>query len=59
MPCVDMSLEKLYKYEGTHPKPDDFDEFWERGLAEMNSVDPCPTLTPVDCRSKIADVFDL
>ena len=59
MPCVDMSLERLYDYKGINPKPADFDEFWERGLAEMNAIDPCPVLTPVDCRSKIADVYDL
>lgn len=59
MPCVDMSLERLYKYEGISPKPHDFDEFWERALAEMNATDPNPVLTPYPHNSKIADCFIL
>ncbi|MCK5529262.1 MAG: acetylxylan esterase [Kiritimatiellae bacterium] len=39
MPLVDMSLEKLKLYEGTNPKPDNFDEFWDTGLEEMRGLD--------------------
>ena len=40
MPVVDMPLERLRMYEGRNPRPADFDEFWERSLAEMNAMDP-------------------
>ena len=39
MPLVDMSLEELKVYEGTSPRPDDFDEFWDAGLEEMRGLD--------------------
>lgn len=39
MPLVDMSLKELKVYKGTNPKPDNFDEFWDAGLAEMHSLD--------------------
>lgn len=35
MPLLfDMPYEELPRYTGTNPRPDDFDEFWDRGLAE-------------------------
>ena len=40
MPIVDMPLEQLKSYMGTNPRPDDFDEYWERGLKEMRETDP-------------------
>lgn len=36
----DMPYEDLLTYEGTNPRPPDFDEFWEAALAEMNSINP-------------------
>ena len=36
----DLPLESLKSYEGTNPKPSDFDEFWQDGLNEMRNVDP-------------------
>lgn len=42
MPLVDMSLERLYSYEGRNPCPPDIDVYWERALAEMRAVDPRP-----------------
>ena len=59
MPCVDMSLERLRAYEGKNPRPADFDEFWDRSLAEMNAIDPAPVLTPYPMESKIADCFTM
>lgn len=59
MPLVDMSLEKLYEYQGKNPRPADFDEFWDRSLAEMNAIDPEATFTPHPLASKIADCFEL
>jgi hypothetical protein len=44
MPQVDMPLEKLKEYAGIHPRPADFDEFWDRSLAEMRSIDPAAGL---------------
>ena len=59
MPCVDMSLEKLHQYQGCNPKPHDFDEFWDKSLAELAAIDPNPVYTPVDLPSAVADCFEL
>ena len=59
MPCVDMPLEKLREYGGINPRPTDFDEFWERGLAEMRAIDPRPEFKPYPSSSAIADLFEL
>jgi len=31
---------------GRNPRPDDFDAYWDRALAEMRATDPQPELTP-------------
>ena len=59
MPTVDMSLEKLRSYQGINPRPADFDEYWDRALAEMNAIDPAPVFTPADIPSAIADCYHL
>lgn len=59
MPLIDMPLEKLKTYQGRNPRPADFDEFWDRSLAEMRAIDPQPTFTPYPFASKIADCFEL
>lgn len=59
MPIVDMSLEKLKVYQGINPRPADFDEFWDRSLAEMNALDPKPEWVPHPFKSRMADCFDL
>lgn len=59
MPAVDMPLEKLKVYQGVNPRPADFDEYWNKALAEMNAIDPTPTFTPYPFASKIADCFEL
>jgi len=40
MPMLDMPLEKLREYQGINPRPVDFDEYWDRALAEMKAIDP-------------------
>ena len=59
MPIVDMPLEKLRVYEGRNPRPADFDEFWDRSLAELDKVEPNPVFTPYDFPSRIADAYEL
>lgn len=59
MPCVDMPIEKLKEYQGINPRPADFDEFWDRSLAEMNAIDPATDFKPFDFPSAIADFFEL
>jgi cephalosporin-C deacetylase len=36
----DLSYEELLTYQGTNPRPDDFDEYWEKALAELAGTDP-------------------
>ena len=59
MPLIDMSVEKLKVYEGRNPRPADFDEFWDRSLAEMKAIDPEATFTPVPFPSGVVECFDL
>ena len=59
MPIVDMPLEELKTYQGTNPRPDDLDSFWEAALTEMQETDPEVTLAPSDFQAPFAECFDL
>ncbi|NIA12540.1 MAG: prolyl oligopeptidase family serine peptidase [Nitrospiraceae bacterium] len=59
MPLIDMPLAELEQYGGINPRPDDFDAYWERALAEMRGVDPKVELIPADFQAPFAECFDL
>ena len=59
MPNIDMPLEKLVEYEGINPKPLDFDEYWDKAIEEMRSVDANVALVPSDFQAHFAECFDL
>ena len=59
MPQLDMPLSKLQEYMGRTPCPADFDEFWEKSLAEMNAIDPKPEFKPHPFKSNCADLYEL
>ena len=44
MPAIDMPLDKLKQYQGINPKPTDFDQYWDRALAELDEQDLSYTL---------------
>ena len=49
MPLLfDMPYEDLLTYEGTNPRPADFDAFWDAALVEMNAIDPQVELPTAD-----------
>jgi cephalosporin-C deacetylase len=60
MPLLfDMPYEDLLLYEGTNPRPDDFDRFWDRSLAVMQSIDPQVELIPAEFQTDFAECFHL
>jgi len=59
MPAVDMPLEELKTYGGINPRPDDFDAYWEKALAELDRVDPEITLEPAAFQVPSADCLNL
>ena len=60
MPLMfDMPLERLYEYQGSSPRPADFDEFWDAALAEMHALDPQVELEPARFQTTFADCFDM
>jgi cephalosporin-C deacetylase len=60
MPLLfDMPYEDLLLYEGTNPRPDDFDRFWDRSLAVMQSIDPQIELIPAEFQTDFAECFHL
>jgi cephalosporin-C deacetylase len=60
MPLLfDMPMEKLHQYQGTNPKPDDFDSFWDDSIAEMKAIDPEIELRDSKFSVPFADCFDL
>ncbi len=59
MPLIDLPLSDLEKYEGTNPRPKDFDSFWDSALSEMRRVDPALSLQPSEFLAKAADCFDM
>ena len=59
MPQVDMPLNELQTYQGISPRPADFDEFWERALAEMHETDSNIEIVPSRFQTPGAECFDL
>ncbi len=59
MPAMDMPLEQLKQYKGRSPKPDDFDAYWSRALAELDATAPDVELTPSKFQAPNAECFDL
>lgn len=55
----DLSLEELYEYQGTNPRPEDFDAYWDAALAEMRAVDPQVELVRADFQTDFADCYHL
>jgi cephalosporin-C deacetylase len=60
MPLIfDMPFEELQAYQGTNPRPADFDAFWDRGLAEMRAVDPQIEIAPAEFQTPYAECSHL
>jgi cephalosporin-C deacetylase len=59
MPVFEMPLAELKQYQGRNPRPDDFDSYWDRALAEMRSVDARVELRPHPYPAAFAECFDL
>lgn len=54
-----MPLDRLRTYAGRNPKPDDFDAYWARALAELDATAPRLELTPHQSPARFAECFDL
>ena len=54
-----MSLEEMRNYQGTNPRPGDFDSFWEEETEQLNIWDPQPSLVASSVRFLSAECFDL
>ncbi|NLN41078.1 MAG: acetylxylan esterase [Clostridiales bacterium] len=59
MMIFDLPLEKLKEYQGINPRPHDFDEYWDKALEEMKSIDPQVELIPSEFQAPFAECFDL
>lgn len=44
--AFDLSYDELLTYPGTNPRPDDFDGFWDKGLAELAATEPDTEFLP-------------
>jgi len=60
MPLIDLPLCALKSYAGLNPRPADFDQYWDRAVAEMHACDPQVELRPhTTLGAAAAECFDL
>lgn len=50
----DLPFDRLLAYPGTNPRPEDFDTYWSRGLAEMRALDPAVSLEAAEFQAPYA-----
>ena len=55
----DLPFEQLERYQGRNPCPQDFNAFWEKGLAEMRSIDPEVELIEAEFQASNVECFHL
>ena len=59
MGLFDLSLDKLYHYQGINPKPENFDSYWDSALAEMEEIEPKIELKEAAYYHPAVECFDL
>ena len=59
MGVFDFPLEELRVYQGRNPRPADFDEYWERAMAEMRAVDPKVEFVKSDFQTEFVECMDM
>jgi cephalosporin-C deacetylase len=59
MPVLDKPLEELRRYQGINPRPADFDQYWDRGLAELDRLGTAAELEKADFQVPYAECFHL
>ena len=59
MPMIDMPLDELKTYSGRGIKPKDFEEYWDRALAEMEATDPQLEITENEIRLPNVKCYDM
>jgi cephalosporin-C deacetylase len=59
MPVFEMPLKELHRYQGINPKPDDFEEYWQRALADLQGTADQVELIPASFQCSAAQCFDL
>jgi len=59
MPMIDMPVKELENYKGVNPKPIDFEEYWDRAIAEMKSVDPQVVMTKAEFQTPVVECYDM
>lgn len=59
MALFDLPIEELERYAGRNPRPDDFDAYWARAVAELDETPPEVELVPADFESAIARAYHL
>jgi cephalosporin-C deacetylase len=55
----DMPINELKEYKGINPKPHDFNEFWEKGLQELDRQSLDYEVIPANFTSRVAECYDL
>ena len=59
MPVFEKPLKELYQYEGRNEKPADFDEYWDRAVAEMEALGTDCQLTPAALKLPGVECFEM
>lgn len=59
MPIVDMSVEKLLKFEGCNPRPADIEEYWDRAIAEMEALGTGCELVPAEFQAPGVECYEM
>jgi cephalosporin-C deacetylase len=55
----DFSFEEIQTYQGINPRPHDFDEYWDRALAELDTLNPNVELIPAEFQTPFAECFHM
>ena len=59
MPLIDMPLHELLKYQGVNECPEDLDQYWDEGLAEMEALGTGYELVPAKVQLPGAECYHL
>ena len=59
MPIVDMSVEKLYAFQGCNPCPADIEEYWDRAVAQMEALGTGCELIEADFHAPNVECFEM